>query len=64
MRPQFKSLFMRRGILFRKVQDQYGDIDKLMIQMGYNDKVLKGRSDQVGHFGVERTTRLLREPFY
>jgi len=58
------SLFMRRGILFRKVQDQDVDIEQLVIPRGYKDEVLKGLHDQVGNPGVERTTRLLKERFY
>jgi len=64
MRRQFKSLFMRRSILFRKVQDQDGDIEQLVIPRGYKDEVLNGLHYLVGHPRVELTTRLLRVRFY
>ena len=64
MRKQFKNLYMKRGILFRHVVDPDGEIDQLVVPDSYHQEILTGLHNQVGHPGIERTTRLIRERFY
>lgn len=64
MKRQFQNLFMKRGILFRKVQQGEEILEQLVVPEGYRKEVLRGLHDEVGHPGIERTMRLLRERFY
>jgi hypothetical protein len=62
MRRNFKNFKMKRGILYRHLEEQ--NIDQLVIPTCYRNDILKGLHDDVGHPGRERTSALLRERFY
>jgi len=55
---------MKREILFRRVKYPDGDIEQLVVPDGYKGDILKGLDDHVGHPGIERTLRLMRERFF
>ena len=56
MKKQFKNLFTKRGLLFRRVRDGEQEIQQLGLPLCYKQDVLKGLHDEVGHPGIERTT--------
>ena len=64
MKKQFKNLFTKRGLLFRRVRDGEQEIQQLVLPLCYKQDVLKGLHDEVGHPGIERTTRRVREIFF
>jgi len=64
MRKQFKSFFVRRGILFRKVKNDTEEIEQLVLPEVYREEVLRGLHSDIGHPGTERTIRLIRERFF
>lgn len=64
MKRNFNNFVMKRGILFRKIHENERDIEQLVLPDVYKAEVLKGIHDDVGHPGVERTTRLVRERFF
>ena len=63
-KKQFKSLKMKRGLLFRVICEDEKDVEQLVVPMNYRNDILKGLHNDVGHPGKERTLRLLRERFY
>ena len=64
MKKQFSHLFVQRGVLYRKVCETEEETHQLVLPECYKEEVLRGLHDHVGHPGVERTVRLLRERFY
>lgn len=64
MKKQFKNLHMRRGILFRVIQENGEKIEQIVVPECYKQEVLTELHDSIGHSGIERTLRLLRERFY
>ena len=64
MKKQFKNFRMKRGILFRNVQDDDKVIEQLVLPAKYRKDVLRGLHNDVGHPGKERTMRLLKERYY
>ena len=64
IKKQFKNLFTKRVLLFRRVRDGEQEIQQLVLPLCYKQDVLKGLHDEVGHPGIERTTRLVREIFF
>jgi len=64
LKKQFKNLFMKRGVLFRKVFEEDEVIEHLVIPEACRKEFLMGLHDNVGHPGSERTMKLLRERFY
>ena len=64
MKKQFKSLTIKRGILYRKLHENEEEIEQLVIPECYRGLVLRGLHNDVGHPGRDRTDRLLRERFY
>ena len=64
MRKQFKHLKMKRGLLFRQVEDKGETIEQLVLPTRYRTEVMKGLHNDIGHPGRERTTKLVRERFY
>ena len=64
MKRNFKHLFMKRGILFRKVQEGDRGTEQFVLPFNYKQEVLKGVHDDVGHPGIERTVRIIRERFF
>ena len=63
MRKQFKHLKMKRGLLFRQVEDKGETIEQLVLPTRYRTEVMKGLHNDIGHPGRERTTKLVRERF-
>ena len=64
MKKQFKHLKMKRGILFRTVEDNGKEIEQLVVPYCYKEEILKGLHNDVGHPGQDRTIKLVRERFY
>lgn len=64
MRKQFKSPFVRRGTLFRNVKNGDKVVEQLLLPEVYKEEVLRGLHNGVGHPGIERTVRLLRERLF
>ena len=58
----FKNFRMRRGILYRQIDEE--NIDQLVIPDYYRQEKLTSLHDNVGHPGRERTLALLKERFY
>lgn len=63
MKKQFKNLFMKHGILFRKVLDGDEKIQQLVLPECYHQEVRRGFHDDMGHPGVE-DNGIDRERFY
>ena len=62
MRRNFRNFRMRRGILYRHLEEE--NLDQLVIPECYRLEILTNLHDNVGHPGRERTLALLRERFY
>ena len=60
------QLILRKGILYRKMKkrNQEGSILEFVVTKDYRTKVLKACHDNVGHAGIWKCTRLLRNRFY
>ena len=72
-RPELKSmlriknqLILRKGILYRKRKkgNKEGSVLKFVVPKDYSIKFLKACHDDVGHAGIWKCTRLLRNRFY
>jgi len=59
-----KKLTLKRGVLYRKKEDNEEEIHQLVLPMKYRDRVLSGLHDDMGHQGVDRTLSLIRDRFY
>ena len=64
MRKNFKHLVMKRGVLYRRVQQEGGIIEQLVLPECYRKEVLKGLHDDVGHPGRDRTINSVRNRFF
>lgn len=64
MKRQFKTLKIKRGILFRTVTENDETIEQLVLPHCYREQVLHGLHNDVGHPGRDRTMRLVRQRFY
>ena len=66
MKKQLKKLKVKRGILYRTLSSSDSDIvqDQLVIPKSYRQEVLRSLHNEVGHPGQDRTSRLVRDPFY
>ncbi|KAL4233166.1 hypothetical protein ACF0H5_007851 [Mactra antiquata] len=64
MRKQFNNLVIKRGILYRQVHRENEQVIQLVVPSTYWKEVLTGLHDDIGHPGIERTTRLVRDRFY
>lgn len=64
MRRYYKNFIMKRGVLYRKLED--GDIirEQLVIPQKFRQDILKGLHTDVGHPGRDRTLRLLRDRYF
>lgn len=61
MRKHFDSLIMKRGILYRQCcTDQDTVINQLVLPRCYNQQVLQGLHNDIGHPGRDRTISLLK----
>ena len=59
-----KRLFIRRGVLYRKREENGQEMFQLVLPSSCKKPVLTGLHDDVGHPGVERTLSLIRQRFY
>ena len=64
LRKTFNHLVMKRGVLYRKVQQEGGILEQLVLPECYRKEVLKGLHDDVGHPGRDRTISLIRDRFF
>ena len=64
MKRNFKHFTIKRGILFRVVEEDEEKIEQLVLPECYKNEVLQGLHTHVGHPGIERTTRLIRARFF
>ena len=59
-----KKLLLRRGVLYRKIDDNGTECFQLVLPKHDRAQALKGLHDDVGHPGKERTLSLLRQRFF
>ena len=64
MRKQYKNLRIKRGILFRCIQEEDRIIEQPVVPETYRTEILKAIHNDIGHPGKKRTLRLIRERFY
>ena len=64
MRKNFKHFNIKRGVLFRVIKDDEKKIEQLVVPECYRSDILKGLHTDIGHPGIERCTRLIRERFF
>jgi transposase InsO family protein len=64
MKRNFKSFRIKRGILFREIEENEEKIEQLVVPECYRQDILKGLHTDIGHPGIERTTRLIRQRFF
>jgi hypothetical protein len=64
MKRNFKSFRMKRSILFREIEENEKKIEQLVVPECYKQDILKGMHTDIGHPGIERTTRLIRQRFF
>lgn len=64
MRRYYKNFIMKRGVLYRKLED--GDIirEQLVIPQKFRQDILKDLHTDVGRPGRDRTLRLLRDRYF
>ena len=60
MKKHFKNFIMKRGILYRRVEDGDSVREQLVVPEVYRKDVLKGAHTDIGHPGRDKTLRLLR----
>ncbi|XP_053372981.1 uncharacterized protein LOC123532109 [Mercenaria mercenaria] len=64
MKKNFDRLKIKRGILFREIEEDTTKKEQLCIPEVYKEEILRGLHTDVGHPGRERTLRLIRERFF
>lgn len=64
MKRQFHHFKIKRGILYRIVQENDKALEQLVLPQCYRKEILRGLHDNIGHLGRERLLRLLRERYY
>ncbi|CAC5412822.1 unnamed protein product [Mytilus coruscus] len=65
MLRQKDRMFLKNGILFRKVTDpQQGETHQFVVPEALQKQVLEMLHEQAGHQGIERTTSLIRSRCY
>ena len=60
------QLVLRKGLLYRKIKkgNREGSILEFVVPTKYREQVLRACHDDVGHAGIWKCTRLLRNRFY
>ena len=61
---EFKRLVVRRGVLYRLVQDHGDDKYQLVLPSKYRQLALNGSHNDVGHLGRDKTLSILRDRVY
>jgi transposase InsO family protein len=61
---EFGRLVLKRGVLYRKVEQDGDDKFQLVLPIEYREEALKGVHDNVGHLGRDRAITLLRDRFF
>ena len=64
MKKNFKHFKIKRGLLFREIIENNATIEQLVIPECFKQDILQGLHTDIGHTGIERTTRLIRERFF
>ena len=65
MKREMGKLVMRNGLLHRVSTSQAGErTHQLVLPAEFRAALLKSMHDELGHFGVERTTNMLRSRFF
>jgi len=54
MRRNFNNLHIKRGILYRKSQDNEQEISQLVLPSVYRNQVLQGLHNDIGHPGKNK----------
>lgn len=55
---------MKRGILYKKREDEGDAREQLVVPQCYREEILKGFHNDIGHPGKERTMTLRRNRYY
>ena len=58
----FKSLVLKRGVLYRKLEEE--NTYQLVLPSTYHKSALEGAHDDMGHLGKTRGIHILRKRFY
>ena len=64
MLREYRRLVVRRGALYRKMQEHGRDIYQLVLPSKFREVALNGAHNDMGHFGRDRTLNVLRERVY
>lgn len=61
---EFHKLFLKRGVLYRRVADNDEEKCQLVLPSAYRKQALQSAHDDMGHFGRERSLNVLRDRIY
>ena len=61
---EFNRLVVRRGVLYRHVQDKGEDRYQLVLPKSFRSVAMKGAHNDIGHLGRNRSITILRERVY
>ena len=61
---EYMRLVVRRGALYRKIQENGRDIYQIVLPSKFREVALNGAHNDMGHFGRDRTLNVPRERVY
>ena len=64
MKRNFKNFVMKRSLMFRETELNEEKIQQLVVPTCYRQDILRGLHTDIGHPGIERTTKLIRQRFF